>query len=125
MKHHDKTRSEIHGFILLKEHSGDNAGDSMKKEVEERTVFEKKIPELFINCKNTVAVLNINQFKGHTGSAFHGIFIAAGRAETAVAAERDKLKLTAVRASIHGTTECRIATIDHFIHVFNNRITWM
>ena len=100
MKHHDKTRSEIHGFILLKEHSGDNAGDSMKKAVEERTVFEKKIPELFINCKNTVAVLNINQFKGHTGSAFHGIFIATGRTKTTVATERNKFPIDVYKRQI-------------------------
>ena len=28
--------------------------------------------------KNAVAVTDIYQFKGHTGSAFHGIFIPAG-----------------------------------------------
>ena len=97
----------------------------MEKTMKQSSVLKGKITEIFINGKNTVAMSNIDQFKRHIGSAFHGIFVAAGRAETAVAAERDKLKLTAVRASIHGTTECRIATIDHFIHVFNNRITWM
>lgn len=83
MKHHDKTGSEIHGFVLLEEHGGNNTGDSMKKAVEERTVFEEKPPEAFINCKNAVAVLDIYQLKGHTGSAFHGIFVSAGRAKTA------------------------------------------
>lgn len=45
--------------------------------VEEGTVVKKKIPERFIDCKNAVAVVYIYQFKGHVGSAFHGIFITA------------------------------------------------
>ena len=68
----------------------------MKETVKQGTVIQKKVPELFIDCKNAVAVTGIYQFKGHTGSAFHGIFVAAGGAETAFAAERDKLKLSAV-----------------------------
>ena len=86
----------------------------MKKAVEEGTVMEKKIPELLIDCKNAVAMTDIYQFKGHTGSAFHGIFIAAGGAETAFTAERDKLKLSAVWTAIHGATKGGIAAVDHF-----------
>lgn len=91
MEDQDKTGSELHGFVLFEEHGGNNTGDRVKKTVKEGTVFEEKIPEGFINGKNAVAVLDIYQLKGHAGSAFHGIFIAAGRAETAMAAERDKL----------------------------------
>ena len=50
----------------------------MKKAVKEGTVIQEELPELLINCKNAVAVTDIYQFKGHTGSAFHGIFIPAG-----------------------------------------------
>lgn len=125
MKNHDKTGSEIQGFVLLKEHGGNNAGDSMKKAVKERTVFEKKIPEVCINRKNAVSVLDIYQLKGHIGSTFHGIFIATGRAEAAVAAERDEFQFTAVRTAIHCSTEGRIAAVDHFIHVFYYRLTRM
>ena len=91
----------------------------MKKAVEEGTVIEEKIPELLINCKNTVAMTDIYQFKGHTGSAFHGIFIAAGGAETAFAAERDKLEFSAVGTAIHGTAKGRIAAVYHFIDIFH------
>ena len=45
--------------------------------------------------------LDIYQFKGHIGSAFHGIFTAAGGTEAAIAAERDKLKLFTVGTAIH------------------------
>ena len=88
MEDHDETGSEVHGFILLKKHTGDNAVYGMEKTVEEGAVIEKKVPELFINGKDTMAVRDINKFKGHRGSTIHGIFISTGRAETAVAAER-------------------------------------
>ena len=97
----------------------------MKKAVEEGTVMEKKIPELLINCKNAVAVTDIYQFKGHTGSAFHGIFIAAGGAETAFAAERDKLKLSAVGTAKHGTTKGRVAAVYHLIDIFHLSLSGM
>ena len=91
MEDHDKTGSEIQGLILFEKHAGNNAVYSMKKAVKERAVIEEKIPELRINGKNTMSVRDIDQFKGHRGSALHGVEIPAGRTETAVAAERDKL----------------------------------
>ena len=97
----------------------------MKKAVEEGTVIEEKIPELLINCKNAVAMTDIYQFKGHTGSAFHGIFIAAGGAETAFAAERDKLKLSAVGTAKHGTTKGRVAAVYHLIDIFHLSLSGM
>ena len=80
---------------------------------------------MLINGKNTVAVRDIDEFKGHTGSAFHGIFIAAGGAETAFTAERDKLKLSAVGTAIHGAAKGGIAAVDHFFNIFNDRVTGM
>ena len=62
---------------------------------------------------------DINQFKGHTGSAFHGIFVAAGRAETAMTAERNKFKISAVRTAVHGTTERWITAMNHLIDIFH------
>ncbi len=87
---HDKAGSEVHGFVLFKKHAGNNAVYSMKKAVKERTVIEEKIPELLINGEDAMAVGNIDQFKGHRGSALHGIEVSTGRAEAAVAAKRDK-----------------------------------
>ena len=51
--------------------------------------------------------------------------VAAGRAETAVATKRNELKFTAVRAAIHGTTKRRVATINHFFYIFDDRVTRM
>ena len=47
-----------------------------------------------------MAVGDINQLKGHGCSALHGIEISTGRAETAVAAERDEFEFSTVRAAV-------------------------
>jgi len=48
----------------------------MKETVKKGTVFEKVISEVFINGKDTVTVLDIDELKGHTGSALHGILVS-------------------------------------------------
>ena len=63
----------------------------MKETIKQGTVFEKKVTELFINGEDTVTVLHIYQFERHRGSTLYGIFITTGRAETAMATERNKL----------------------------------
>lgn len=83
----------------------------MEETVKERPVFKEKIAKLFIDGENTVAVMDINEFKGH--------FIAASGAETAVASERDKFELTTVRAGKHGAAKGRFAAVDHFIDIFH------
>ena len=125
VKDHDETGSKVHGFILLKKHTGDNAVYSMEEAVREGAVIEKKLPELFINGKNTMAVGNIDEFKGHRGSALHGAEISAGGTEAAVAAERDEFQLSAMRTAVHCPAERGIAAVNHFFHVLNDRIAWM
>ena len=70
-------------------------------------------------------MLNMNQLEGHTGRAFHGIFVSASGAKTTVTAERDKFKISARRATVHGTTKRRITTVDHFIDIFHLRFSGM
>ena len=53
----------------------------MKETVQEGTVPKEKVTEIFINGKNAMTVLDTDEFKGHTGGAFHSIFIPAGRAK--------------------------------------------
>ena len=55
------------------------------------TGFAQKLPEFFVYGENTMPVSDVDQFKGHGGRAPHGIEIPAGRTETAMASERDKL----------------------------------
>ena len=90
VEYHDETGSKVHGLILFKKHTGDNAVYGMEETVKERTVIQEKLPELFINGKNTMTVGDIDQLKGYGRSALHGVEIPTGRAEAAVAAERNK-----------------------------------
>ena len=97
----------------------------MKQTIEQRPVFEKEITKVFINRENAMAVWDIHQLKGHTGSAFHGIFVATGRTEAAMTAERNKLKFATVGTAVHGTTEGWIATVNHLFDIFHLSISGM
>ena len=97
----------------------------MKETVKERAILQEKITEGRINGKNAMTVSDINELKGHRGSAIHGIFITAGRAETAVTTERNKLEISAVDTAIHGTTVRRVTTMNHLVDIFNDSRTRM
>ena len=97
----------------------------MKETVKERAILQEKITEGRINGKNAMTVSDINELKGHRGSAVNGVFIAAGRAKTTFASKGDKFKITAVSTTVHSTTKRGIPTIDHFINIFDNGVTRM
>jgi len=109
----------------LKKHMRDYTVHSVKKTVEQRTIIEKEISEIFINGKNAVPMFHIHEFKRHTGSAFHGIFIATGRTKTTVATERNKFPIFTMGADIHSTTKRRITTVDHLINIFHLSLSGM
>lgn len=123
VEYHDETGSKVHGLILFKKHTGDNAVYGMEETVKERTVIQEKLPELFINGKNTMTVGDIEQLKGHGSSTLHCVEIPAGRAEAAMAAKRNKFELSTEGTAIHSPTKGRVTTVDHFIHVFYHRLT--
>ena len=77
----------------------------MEETVQERTVLKEEVAEIFINSKNAMAVLDTDEFKRHTGGAFHSVFVSAGRTKAAVTAERNKLEITAVGAGVHGAAK--------------------
>ena len=66
-----------------------------------------------------------NKLTGHMKRTKLVVFVFTGRAETAVAAERDKFKISTVRTAIHGTTMRRITTMNHLVDIFDNRRTRM
>lgn len=74
----------------------------------------KKNAKIFINSKDAVTMVDINQFKGHTGGAFHGIFVFTRRAKTAVAAKRNEFEFSAMSAGVHVTAKRRITTVAIF-----------
>lgn len=125
MKHTNKTGDEVFGFIQPVKHTKDNTTDSMKKAVQKRAVFQKKMAQFFVDGKNTMPMSTVDKFKGHTGRTFMGIFHTAGRAETAFAAERNELHVVAGRADIHGTAKRRVATMNHLRDVFHFDIPGM
>ena len=72
-----------------------------------------------------VSVLNVNQFKRHRCSTFHGILVTASGTETAVAAKRKELKISTVWAAVHSTTKRRITTVYHLFDIFHLRSSVM
>ena len=125
MKDHYKTGSKIHGLILFEKHAGNNTVYCMKETVKQGAVSEEEVTELTVNGKNAVAVEDIDELEGHGSSALHGVQISTGRTEAAVASEGDEFQLATFGAAEHCTAKGGIAAVDHFIHVFNNRSTWM
>ena len=62
MEDHDKAGSEIHGFVLFEKHAGNDTVNGMEEAVKEGPVKKEKLAELIIHGKNTVAVMDINEF---------------------------------------------------------------
>ena len=46
------------------------------------------------------------------------VFVAARRAETALAAERNEFKISAMRTGIHGAAVRRVTTMNHLVDIF-------
>lgn len=73
MENHDETRSKVQGFILFEKQAGNDTVNGMEEAVKEGAVLKEKIPERFINGKDTVSVCNVDEFKSHRSRAPHGI----------------------------------------------------
>ena len=95
MENHDETGSEIHGFVLFEKHLGNNTVHGMKEAVKQCPVIKEKLAEILVNGKNTVAP------------------------------EGYEFELSTSRTAVHCPAKGGGAAVDHFIHVFNNRSTWM
>jgi hypothetical protein len=90
----------------------------MEKTMKQSSVLKGKITEIFINREDAVSVLNVNQFKRHRCSTFHGILVTARGTETAVVAKRNGLKISTVWVAVHSTTKIRITTVYHLFDIF-------
>jgi len=53
------------------------------------------------------------------------VAVATRRAETAFTAKGNELKISTMRATVHGAAIRRVATMKHFVNVFDNRSPWM
>ena len=92
----------------------------MKERVKERAILQEKITEGRINGKNAMTVSDINELKGHRGSAVNGIHVSTGRAKATMTTKRNEFPFVAVRTVVRGADIRRIATMHHFIYIFNN-----
>ena len=77
------------------------------------------------NGKNAVTVRDIDDLERHRSSPVNGVHVATGRTKTGMAAERDIFKISTGRTGIHGPTKRRIAAVDHFFYMFDDRVTGM
>ena len=68
---------------------------------------------------------DINDLEGHRSSPVNGVHVAAGRTKPGMTAERNILKIATGRTGIHGPTKRRIAAVDHFFNIFDDRVTRM
>ena len=59
-----------------------------------------------------------NKFKRHGRRTLFGILYTTSRAESGMATERYKFKMTASGAGVHGTAISRVATMDHLRDIF-------
>ena len=75
------------------------------------------MPEFLINGKDAVAVMAAQKLEGHGGGTLLAVLYTTSRAEAAFAAERNELPVPTVGASIQGSTEGRVATVDHLFDV--------
>lgn len=66
----------------------------------------------------------IDEFKGHSSRSVVGIFSPTGRAEPGVAAERDKLQITAGGTAIHGAAKRGVTAAYNFINIFHDDRSW-
>ena len=125
MKDADETGSEMFRFAVFEEHPGHYRINGRKKVIKKRTVFKEPVTESVINGKNTVSVFHRDNLKRHSGSSVDGVHVAAGGAESRMASKGNKLEVATVSASIHGTAERRVTTINHLINVLDDGSTRM
>ncbi|GFI58731.1 hypothetical protein IMSAG025_02195 [Muribaculaceae bacterium] len=65
-----------------------------------------------------MTVGDIEQLKGHGSSTLHCVGISAGRAEAAMAAERNKFELSTEGTAIHSPTKGRVTLEFPLIRIF-------
>ena len=125
MQDTDEARSKEEGLVIPMEHAENDTADSTEETVQKGAIRKEKRAELFSNGKHTMTVLHMDDLEGHLCCAIDRIHVSARRAEAAMTPERNKLQMSAVTAAIHSPAKGGVATVDHLIHIFNNRRSWM
>ena len=123
MKDEDKPGGKHFFLVYFVEHADNNTLNCLKKDRKKRTVFEKEMSQFRINGEDTMTMLNIDDLKGHGGSAVDGILSSTGWTKSAMAAKRNKFKSSTFAATIHCATKRRVTAVDHALDIFNNRLS--
>ena len=66
-----------------------------------------------------------NKFKRHGRRPLLGILYTTGRTESGMATERNKFKMAALGAGVHGTAISRVSTMNHLGDIFQFNISGM
>lgn len=77
------------------------------------------MPEFLVDSKYAVAVVAPQKPEGHGCGTLLTVLYATGRAEAALAAERDELHFSTLGAGIHGSAEGRVTTVYHLYDVLH------
>ena len=70
-----------------------------------------------------MAMFNIDDLKGHRGSALGIIFVAAGGAKTALAMKRNDFEFVAFVATIYSISVTPVTAADHSFDIINDSLT--
>lgn len=117
MKNKDKTRSKAFGFVYLVKKSKEDGLNGREETVQERAILKEKMAKFLRDGKDTVTVSTVNKPERHSGGSVNGVHIAASRAKTGMASERNEFKVTAF-TEVHSATERRIAAVKHPVDIF-------
>ena len=85
--------------------------------------MKKQVAKPCGDSENAMEVLDTNDFERHRGSPVNVVHIITGGTKAGMAAERNKLEITAGRAGVHGATKRRIAARDQCFYIFDDRVT--
>ena len=125
MKDADKARNEVARLIEVVKQTQNNTADSLKETIKERTVFQEKRSQFFINCKNTVPMRTLNESRSNGGGTLLTVFHATRGTKAALACKGNEFPVVAVWACIQGSTKRGITTADHARYIFHFDVSWM
>ena len=112
MQDADDTRSKETGKSLSDDFFVCLSGD-LEKDIQQGTVFQKKMSENIRNCEDNMAMGNVKHAFSKCIGALHVIEVAAGWTETGLAGEGHPADLIATVTTIHGAI-LRIPAVEHF-----------
>lgn len=63
------------GMVEVEKLAGYYTEDRKEETVQERPVLKKKVAEILSNCKNTMVMMDMDEFEGHTSGACNAYLV--------------------------------------------------